>query len=122
VRAVERVLAEEGLPKLARRTLLKIGRTVKGAQVPERDRQISLTELEGKTLPSSGAGVSLFLPFLSQLKLDKIVQEAGLPGTKHLSALNYTLSILALKLLGEERYTQHVANHRFDSGLGLFPG
>jgi len=121
VRTVERVLAEEGFTKLARRTRLKIGRTVKGAQVPERAKQISLTELEGKTIPSAAAGVFLFLPFLSQLRFDKIVQEAGLPGNKYLSALNYTLSILALKLLGEERYA-HVTDHSFDSGLGLFAG
>ena len=121
VRTVERVLAEEGFPKLARRTRLKIGRTVKGAQVPERSRQISLTELEGKTIDSAAAGVFLFAPFLSQLGFDAIVKEAGLPGNKHLSALNYTLSVLALKLLGEERYA-HVTDHSFDSGLGLFAG
>lgn len=121
VRTVERVLAEEGFPKLARRTRLKIGRTVKGAEVPERSRQIKLAELEGKTMTSDAAGIFLFAPFLSQLGFGEMIRESGLPGNKHLSALNYTLSILALKLLGEERYT-HVANHSFDSGLGLFAG
>ena len=121
VRTVERVLAEEGFPKLARRTRLKIGRTVKGAAVPGRARQIALADLEGKTMPSAGAGVFLFAPFLAQLGFDKIVEKAGLPGNKYLSALNYTLSILALKLLGEERYA-HVTDHNFDPGLGLFAG
>ena len=36
VRTVERVLAEEGFPKLPRRTRLKIGLTVKGAEVPQK--------------------------------------------------------------------------------------
>ena len=35
VRTVERVLAEEGFEKLPRRTRLKIGRTVQGAQIPD---------------------------------------------------------------------------------------
>ena len=41
VRTIERVLAEEGFPKLPRRTRLKIGRTVKGAAVPERAEPIA---------------------------------------------------------------------------------
>ena len=36
VGTVERALAEEGFPKLPRRTRLKIGLTAKGAEVPQR--------------------------------------------------------------------------------------
>lgn len=36
-------------------------------------------------------------------------------------ALNYVLSFLALKLLGNERYA-HVGDHAFDPGLGVFTG
>lgn len=35
VRTIERILAEEGFKKLPRRTQLKIGRTIKGAAVPD---------------------------------------------------------------------------------------
>ena len=35
--------------------------------------------------------------------------------------MNYFLSVLALKLLGTERYA-HVGDHSFDPGLGLFAG
>ena len=66
-------------------------------------------------------GVTLFAPFLAQLKLDKIVQAAELPGNKIIPAQNYLLSFLALKLLGTERYS-HVGDHAFDPGLGLFAG
>jgi hypothetical protein len=41
VRTVERVLAEEGYPRLPRRTKLKLGFTVKGAKVPPISQAIS---------------------------------------------------------------------------------
>lgn len=119
VRTVERVLAEEGFPKLPRRIRLKVGRTVKGAEVPERAETITAAQVEGQQFDSMAAGVFLFAPFLSQLNIERIVRTAGLRGTKVIPAINYLLSFLALKLLGTERYA-HVGDHAFDPGLGLF--
>jgi len=122
VRTVERVLAEEGLPKLPRRTRLKLGLTVRGAQVPERAESLrSFEKIEGQHLESTGAGIFLFTPFMVQLGLHEVVESAGLPGTKIIDAMNYFLSFLALKLLGTERYA-HVGEHAFDPALGLFAG
>ncbi len=121
VRTVERVLAEEGFPKLPRRTRLKIGITVKGTEVPEHSNSIAIQELEGRTFESDSAGIFLFAPFLAQIGIDKIVKTAGLPETKTIPAKSYLLSFLALKLLGTERYA-HVGDHAFDQALGLFAG
>lgn len=121
VRTVERVLAEEGFPKLPRRTQLKIGHTVKGAQIPARAEAILPSHLEGERMHSAGAGVFLFAPFLAQLGFPKILRKAKLPESKYISAERYLLSFLALKLLGNERYA-HVGDHSFDPGLGLFAG
>lgn len=121
VRTVERVLAEEGFPKLPRRVGLKVGLTVKGASVPEASRAVTLADLDGKRFESAAAGVFLFAPFLSQLGILDVVREAGLPGSSVIPACGYLLSFLALKLLGTERYA-HVGEHSFDAGLGLFAG
>ena len=121
VRTVERVLAEEGFPKLPRRTRLKIGLTVQGATVPDKSRRVTLSSLQGERFESSAAGVFLFAPFLAQLEIADVVREAALPGTGAIPAVNYLLSFLALKLLGNERYA-HVGDHSFDPGLGLFAG
>ncbi|MCP4283482.1 MAG: transposase, partial [Gammaproteobacteria bacterium] len=121
VRTVERVLVEEGFPKLPRRTRLKIGRTVQGAEIPEISCLMPPQEWEGQRFDSAAAGVFLFAPFLGQLRLAEVVESAGLPGSKQIPALNYLLSFLALKLLGTERYAQ-VGEHGFDPGLGLFAG
>jgi len=121
VSTVGRVLAEEGFPKLARRTRLKIGRTVKGAEVPKRSEAVTLEHFDGHRFESAGAGAFLFAPFLARFDIAKVVAAAGLPGTKVIPATSYLLSFLALKLLGTERYA-HVGDHSFDPGLGLFAG
>ena len=121
VRTVERVLAEEGFSKLPRRTRLKIGRTVKGAVVPERSEPVRAAQVDGLHVDSTAAGIYLFAPFLAQLNLPQLIRAAGLPGTKVIPALSYFLSFLSLKLLGTERYA-HVGDHAFDPLLGLFAG
>ncbi len=121
VRTVERVLSEEGFPKLPRRIRKKIGITVKGARIPDKSRAVMIQELEGKTFESASAGLFLFAPFLAQLDINKIVRSAGLPGTKTIPAKSSLLSFLALKLLGNERYA-HVGDYGFDQAPGLFAG
>ena len=121
VRTIERVLAEEGYPRLPRRSRLKLGLTVKGASVPAVAQKLSLGEMPKSSFESEAAGVLLFAPFIEQLNLPQVVQEAGLPGTKTIPALSYFLSFLALKLIGTERYA-HLPEHTFDPGLGLFAG
>ncbi len=121
IRTVERVLAEEGFPKLPRRSRLKIGLTIQGARVPAVTKVISVGELEGQMLECDIAGVFMFAPFIEQLNITKIVKSAGLPGTKVIPALSYFLSFLSLKLAGTERYA-HVIDHSFDAGMGLFAG
>ena len=121
VRTVERVLAEEGFPRLPRRARLKVGLTVKGAEVPTRSEAVSIADLDGRRLECAGAGIYLFAPFLGRLNIDDIVRAACLPGSKVIPAKSYLLSFLALKLLGTERYA-HVGDHAFDPGLGVFAG
>jgi transposase len=121
VRTVERVLAEEGFPKLPRRTRIKLGITVKGAEIPKRSEAIAISELEGRSFDSPAAGIFLFAPFLAQLNIAEIVRAAALPGTGVIPPDSYFLSFVALKLLGNERYA-HVGDHAFDPGLGLFAG
>lgn len=121
VRTIERVIAEEGFPRLPRRTRIKTGITVKGAQIPERSEVVSLADLNGQRTSSDNAGVFLFAPLLYQLDIAGIANSAGFPGSKVIPAVNYLLSFLALKLIGTERYA-HVGDHSFDQALGLFAG
>jgi hypothetical protein len=121
ISTVERVLAEEGFPKLPRRYFLKTGITVKGTIVPDRSEPKKVEQFDGQTFESEAAGVFLFAPFLAKFDIQDMITSTALPGTKIIPALNYFLSFLSLKLVGNERYA-HVGNHVFDEGLGLFSG
>jgi len=100
IRTVERILAEEGYPKLPRRTRLKIGLTVQGAKVPETSEAISINEWDNRKHECQDAGIFIFAPFIQQLDIPRVVQKAGLPGSKMIPAINYFLSFLAVKLVG----------------------
>ncbi len=121
VRTVERILAEEGYPKLPRRTRLKIGLTVQGAKVPETSQAISMEEWDNRKHECQDAGIFIFAPFIQRLNIPQIVKNAGLPGSKMIPAISYFLSFLAVKLVGTQRYS-HMGDHAFDSGIGLFAG
>jgi hypothetical protein len=121
IRTVERILAEEGYPKLPRRTRLKIGLTVQGAKVPETSQAISMSQWDNRKHECQDAGIFIFAPFVQRLNIAQIVQKAGLPGSKMIPAINYFLSFLAIKLVGTQRYA-HMGDHAFDSGIGLFAG
>lgn len=121
VRTVERVLRKAGCPRLPRRTQLLIGITKDRALVPDVAERPRWKEHRGESLPSDHAGIFLFLPFLEQIGLPAIVEQAGLPETAKIPALQYVLSLLALKLMGRERLS-HVKDHAFDAAVGLFAG
>ncbi len=63
----------------------------------------------------------MFLPLLSQLGFDRLVDDAGYPGSKMVPAARALLSLLILKLLDKERRS-HINDFNFDEALGLFAG
>jgi len=122
IRTVERILRDAGFPKLPRRSRLRIGQTVERTTVPETSCLLSEGAMDDRSVSSDVAGVFLFIPFLEQLGLAKLLPGLGLPGSKPIPALQYFLSLLALKLAGTERLSHHTDDHNFDEGLGLFAG
>jgi hypothetical protein len=63
----------------------------------------------------------LFLPLQAQLGFDRLVHEAGYPGSQMIPAVSAMLSLLVLKLLDKERRS-HINDFNFDEALGLFAG
>jgi hypothetical protein len=134
---IDQVLREEGLAGLGKRrredrqrVLQEIrsgaipGLTVPPPAVPQTpavaDRRC-LDLRPGRTLDSRVAGLFLFAPFLARLGLDRIVQTAGLVGTRMIPPVSQVLSLLALKLLDKERKS-HITDWSCDEALGLFAG
>lgn len=66
-------------------------------------------------------GVLCLLPYIKEFGIDKLIEEAGYPGTKILPSLNSILSFVALKLSNIRRYTADDI-WCMNRGLGLFAG
>ncbi len=75
----------------------------------------------GRRMPTRVAGIFLFLPLLARLRFDRLVEQAGYPGSEMIPATSALLSLLALKLLDKERRS-HISDFDFDGALGLFAG
>jgi hypothetical protein len=63
----------------------------------------------------------LFLPLLAQLGFDRLVHDAGYPGSRMVPAVSALLSLLILKLLDKERRS-HINDFNFDEALGFLAG
>jgi hypothetical protein len=66
-------------------------------------------------------GLFLFMPYLIQIPLERMLQQSGFPGTQQLPAAEAMRSLLALQLFGNARHS-HVMSSVFDEGLALFAG
>jgi len=111
-------IAEAGFPRLPVRPP-----SARGAPYRDHPRRAEL--LDFAALPARSetklAGLALAVPELVALDLPGLVAAAGYPGTAVIPAVNYLLSLLALKLVGIRRVS-HVDDLAADAGAGLFAG
>jgi hypothetical protein len=119
LRTIFRILEQEGFPKLPRRTHLKIGLTKDNTIVPDYASTLDVTTLTGWKGECSIGGIFLFAPLIQHFGIPAIIKDAQLPRSPKISATNYVLSMLALKLVGKQRLSQ-IGDFNRDKGLGLF--
>ena len=117
--AVAIILKQEGFARLPRRADEERPPGVRPTAAEVADvRQLNL---EPRHFRTRFGGLFLFLPFLAQVPLDRILDRAGFPGSNMVPAGQAMRSLLALKLFGSTRHS-HVMSHVFDEGLALFAG
>ena len=117
--AVAHVLKEEGFARLPRRAddERPVGSRPTTADVAD-VRQLDLSPASFRT---KFGGLFLFLPMLATMPLDRILRDAGFPGSQMIPAGSAMRSLLALKLSGTARHG-HVMSSVLDQGLALFAG
>jgi len=117
--AVSLVLKEQGFARLPRRrdderppaARPTVADTADVRELDSRPRQIK----------TQFGGLFLFLPWLTAIPFDRIMTQAGLPGSKMVPAGCAMRSLLGLKLFGTARHG-HVMSAVLDEGLALFAG
>jgi len=117
--AIWQTLREEGFAHLPRRADEERPPTLRPTAADVADiRQLDLTP---RSLRTRFGGLFLFLPFLAQIPLDRLLSETDFPGSRMIPAGAALRSLLGLKLFGSARHS-HVMSSVFDEGLALFAG
>ena len=117
--AVSLMLKEEGFARLPRRRDEERlpGPRPEVAEVADVNR----LDLSPRQFRTQFGGLYLFVPYLAQIPLERLLEEAGFPGTKMIPAAQAIRSLLGLKLFGSARHS-HVMSYVLDEGLALFAG
>src|ERR1700682_5589844 len=94
--AVAQILQDEGFAKLPRRA---DDERPPGTRPTVADvADVGRLDLQPRTLHTKFGGLFLFLPLLAQLPFDRLVRQAGFPGSAQIPAPQALRSLLALKL------------------------
>ncbi|MEW6233814.1 MAG: transposase [Candidatus Omnitrophota bacterium] len=120
-RTVERILAEAGFPKLRRRTDRERGISKKGVLIAPRSGPLDFATLQPFHAECQVAGVFFFLPYILESGILDIVKQCSLPHSSDIGSQQAALSMLLLKLIGNERLS-HIQPYDADRGFGVFAG
>ena len=121
IQTINRVLNDEGFPKLQRRTKTEIGITKKNTLIPKIATQLDLDTLNKYKFECQVGGIFYFIPYILQTGLYDIISDVSFPETSKLSKTNSIFSIIALKLIGHERLSK-ISSYNHDTGFGFFAG
>lgn len=113
------ILKEEGFARLPRRA--DDERPVNNKPITADAADCRQMDLSPRRIRTKFGGLFLFLPYIARLRLDGILSDVGLPGSKMIPAPCAIRSLLALKLFGSARHS-HVMSYVLDEGLALFAG
>jgi hypothetical protein len=117
--AISIILKEEGFARLPRRGDEERPAAPKPEKADVAD--VNALDLRPRTFRTQFGGLFLFVPYLIEIGLRKILDRADLPGSKMIPADCAIRSLLALKLFGRRRHS-HVMSYVMDEGLALFAG
>lgn len=120
-RTIERILKEAGFGKLKRRNHRQLGVTKKNKSIPERSENLNFKSLEPFSADCPVAGLFFFIPYIIESGVTDIIQKCQLPESSVIGSLQACLSMMALKLMGNERLS-HMEAYDHEPGLGLFAG
>jgi Transposase DDE domain len=117
--AISQTLTQEGFARLPRRSDEERPSALRPTVAAVADgRRLSL---DPRSFRTRYGGLFLFVPFLAQIPLEKLLDKLRFPGSRMVPADAAVRSLLALKLYGNARHS-HVMSSVFDQGLALFAG
>ncbi len=117
--SIAHILKEEGFARLPRRAADERPLHPHPETAPVADAR--LLDLSARQFRTQFGGLFLFVPYLSAVPWERILEQSQFPGTEQIPAAHAMRSLLGLKLYGSARHS-HVMSEVFDPGLALFAG
>ena len=117
--AISIILKEQGFARLPRRRDEERPTGVRPEKAPIAD--VHRLDLSPRRFRTRFGGLFLFFPYLARIPFDRLLADAGFPGSKMIPAGHAMRALLALKLFGNARHS-HVMSDVLDEGLALFSG
>jgi len=117
---IDKILKSDGfapLPKRTRKERLSV-LSPKKFQAP---KSMALEPANQEFSTETGAGPLIFLPLIEKLGIVEAIKSCGFPATNEISDVQSVLSFLALKLMGNKRWSHDTA-WNLDRSFGLFAG
>ena len=121
IRTIDRILTDAHIPKLHRRPLSGRAKTTKNQTISERSQPLDFDVLKPFRYDCPVAGIFFFLPHLIESGIIDIVKQCALPESSAINSEQSCLSMLLLKLIGNERLS-HISNYDHEPGFGVFAG
>lgn len=118
---VSRILIDAGFSKLKRRTNKELGLTLKNKIIPEKSENLNFDKLKKFQIDTPAIGIFFFIPYIIESGIIDIVKKSKLPSSSVIGSVQACLSMLALKLIGNERLS-HMESYDKEIGLGVFAG
>lgn len=118
---MSRILSDAGFPKLKRRTNKELGLSVKNKIIPERSHNIDFKALKKFNFDTPSVGIFFFIPYIIETGIIDILKNSPLPSSSIIGQTQACLSMLALKLIGNERLS-NMESYDMEQGLGAFAG
>lgn len=121
IKTIERILKDAGFEKLKRRTHTQRGLTLTKKIIPEISEKLNIRKLKKFKVDCPIAGIYLFIPYIIESGLIEIIKKSNLPKSSVIDSVQACLSMLILKLIGNERIT-NMDRYDHEPGLGVFAG
>ena len=118
---VSRILVDAGFEKLKRRSNKELGLTVKNKIIPKKSEILDFNKLKKFSVDTPVAGIFFFIPYIIETGIIDILQKSPMPSSSVIGTLQACLSMLALKLIGNERLS-NMDSYDKEPGLGVFAG
>lgn len=118
-RHIHTILHEEGFSRLPRRN-----KAEKQSSIPKNvilAPKAELLSINNESFNTMDAGLLIFLRYIKQYEIDRVIEASDYPGTKQIPVINSILAFVGLKLSNVRRYSSDDL-WCMDRGLGLFAG